>query len=312
MSPEPLHIAFVGCGAATAARSATLHRLDPSVRLYYASRDRRRAFEYERRFAGAGSFDSYDGLLADGLIDAAYIATPPALHLPLALRALAAGKDVIVEKPAALSAADCVLLADASAAAGRRVLVAENYAYKPLTQTLRALVAAGAVGEVRLVQLNVLKQQADTGWRSGQGALFEGGVHWLHLLASIGPPVRSVRGFRFGSSDAERSMVVVAEYDGGAIGTLSHSWETSVLLRGVALSRIYGTHGSIAFESNGLVTLAWGRRKRLIPCRTRDLGGYRAMLADFISTLRDGTEPLMTLEQARRDLALVEAAYASS
>jgi predicted dehydrogenase len=317
MLPEPLNIVFLGCGAVTASHTLTLRRIGANARLFFASRDRARAREYERRLGGAGSYSSYEAALADGLIDVAVVATPPSLHIPLALEALRSDKDVIVEKPVALRAEDCALLEAASERAGRRVLVAENYSYKPLTVTLRNLLRSGAVGDLRLVQLNALKCQSSDGWRAdeascGGGALFEGGVHWLHLLASIGPPVLSVRGFGLGSRDAERSMVVVAEYEGGAVATLAHSWETRAVLRGLALSRIYGSEGSIAFESNGLLTLSWGRRKRLIPCLTRDVGGHGAMFTDFLGALRNGTEPRMTLDQARRDLQLVEQAYATA
>jgi predicted dehydrogenase len=317
MSPDPLNLAFLGCGAVTVSHTATLRRIGANVRLFYASRDASRARDYERRLGGAGSYGSYEAALADGLIDAAIVATPPSLHVALALDALRSDKDVIVEKPVALRGSDCACLEAVSEETGRRVLVAENYGYKPLTATLRSLLRSGAVGELRLVQLNALKRQQAHGWRAdaascGGGALFEGGVHWLHLLASIGPSIRSVRGFGLGNGDVERSMVVVADYEGGAVATLAHSWETGSLLRGLALSRIYGSEGSIAFESNGLLAVSWGRRKRLVPCVTRDIGGHGAMFADFLSSLRNGTEPRVTLEQARRDLELVEQAYATA
>jgi predicted dehydrogenase len=317
MSPEPLNLVFLGCGAVTVSHTATLRRIGANVRLFYASRDAARAREYERRLGGAGSYGSYEAALADGLVDVAVVATPPSLHVSLAVDALRSGKDVIVEKPVALHGADCARLAAVSEETGRRVLVAENYGYKPLTATLRNLLRSGAVGDLRLIQLNALKRQQSPGWRAdaascGGGALFEGGVHWLHLLASIGPPVRSVRGFSLGNGGVERSMVVVAGYEGGAVATLAHSWETSGLLRGLALSRIYGSEGSIAFESNGLLTVSWGRRKRVVPCLTRDIGGHGAMFADFLAALRNGTEARMTLEQARRDVELVEQAYATA
>jgi predicted dehydrogenase len=53
------------------------------------------------------------------------------------------------------------------------------------------------------------------------------------------------------------------------------------------------------------------RRPRLLVPGLRDVGGYRAMLADFVACLRDGRQPLMTLDRARLDLELVEAAYRS-
>jgi predicted dehydrogenase len=312
-TPDALNVVFLGCGAVAAAHSRTVRRHFPQIRCFYASRDRTRSAEYERRFRGAGSYPSYEAALADGLMDAVVIATPPATHFHLALQALQHDKDVIVEKPAALSASECALLAESAAATGRRVLVAENYRYKPLTRTLRAVLDSGAIGDVRLVQLNVLKRQETDGWRAGCGALLEGGVHWLHLLASLGPDIHDVRGFPVGSARSpERGMVVVGSYANGGVGVLAHSWETRSVLRGLGLSRIYGTEGSIAFESNGLVTVVRARRRWLFRCAGRDIGGYRAMFADFFSALRGGAETEMTLEQARRDLELVERAYASA
>jgi predicted dehydrogenase len=104
-------------------------------------------------------------------------------------------------------------------------------------------------------------------------------------------------------------MLVVVEYADGGVGTLCHSWETPSPLRGVQLSRIRGTEGSILFESNGLVAAVWGRQRRLIVPGLADLAGFGAMFRDFLAALRGEREPLMTLERAREDLALVEAAY---
>ena len=206
---RPLNLVFLGCGAVTARHSRTLAGLGDRVRCYYASRDRHRAMAFERRFGGAGSFAGYDAALADGWIDVALVATPPAHHLELTLAALRSGKHVIVEKPAFQRARDVDQVREAMAASGRRVLVAENYAYKPLARTLRGLLAEGAVGDLRFVRVSAVKRQPAEGWRgdpgqAGGGALFEGGVHWVDLVANLGPAVRSVRAFRAGGGRLRR------------------------------------------------------------------------------------------------------------
>lgn len=144
----------------------------------------------------------------------------------------------------------------------------------------------------------------------GGGALFEGGVHWIDLLANLGLRIEAVHGFRPGDwQGSERSMLVVAEYEEGAIGTLAHSWEVPSPLRGLRVSHIYGTRGSVAFESNGLFVLVTGTRTRLILPGLGDISGYRAMFRDFFDALRQGRDPVMTMDRAERDLDLVEAAY---
>ena len=306
-----LNLVFLGCGAITAAHSRTLRAFAREVRCFYASREAEKAMAFERRFRGAGSFGSYGAALADGRMDAAFVATPPESHLELVLEALGRGKDVIVEKPAFNGAADFEPVAREVTRTGRRVLVAENYCYKPLARTLRDLLAEGAVGRPLFVQLNALKEQGATGWRAqtAGGPLLEGGIHWIDLLAHLGSPVRSVQGFRPGTDEGPgRSTLVVVEYADGSVGTLQHSWETPSLLRGLQLSHIRGTAGSIGFESNGLFVLVEGRIRRLILPGLADIGGHRAMFRDFFRALAGGPEPLMTLERARRDVEIVEAA----
>lgn len=104
-------------------------------------------------------------------------------------------------------------------------------------------------------------------------------------------------------------MLLVVEYEEGAVGTLAHSWEIPSPLRGLRISRIYGTRGSALFESNGLFILVTGAKPRLIFHGLRDIGGYRAMFRDFLTALRTGNEPLMSLDRAQRGVELIEAAY---
>jgi predicted dehydrogenase len=170
---------------------------------------------------------------------------------------------------------------------------------------------------VRLVRLSALKHQATPDWRgvpaiAGGGALFEGGVHWLNLLGWLGPEIVEVKGYR-PSTDAgpERTMVVVVRYANGAVGTLHHSWEAPARLKGLSLSQLIGERGTILFESNGLFVLLNGRRRRVLLPGFRDIKGFRAMFDDFLTALSTGAAPRMTLARARRDLAMVEAAYGS-
>ncbi|HEX6070973.1 MAG TPA: Gfo/Idh/MocA family oxidoreductase [Longimicrobiaceae bacterium] len=314
----PIGIAFLGCGFATRLHSRTLKRVGDDVRRFYASRELSRAEDYRRRYGGEGSFGSYEAALADPRVQVALVATPPASHLELTLAALSAGKHVILEKPPLMRSADFEAVAAATEAAGRRVFVAENYFYKPMAEALRGVLSRGEIGEPLILSVSALKEQRTAGWRdrvamAGGGALFEGGIHWVNFMANLGLPVARVHGFRPGRGGGpERTMVVVFEYEGGAVGTLYHSWEIGSPLKGLRLSAIYGTEGAATFESNGLMLAVRGRRRRLKLPDPRDLLGYRAMFEDFLRSLRTGEPPRFDLPAARRDLELVEAAYASA
>jgi predicted dehydrogenase len=317
VTDRPVALAFLGCGKITRSHSGTLRRVAPDVPRYFASRDRAKAERYARELGGAGGFGSYEEAFASEAVTVVMVCTPPDSHLELTLAALAAGKDVIVEKPAFHHSADVDAVEAAMRASGRRVFVAENYYYKPLRRTVSAIIHSGDLGEVRFIHLNAMKRQVNTDWRadpgvSGGGALFEGGIHWINFMANIGLTLTGVAGYRPGPQEGmERSTLVVARYAEGAVGTLHHSWEVPSLLKGIRLSRLTGTLGSATFESNGLVVFQRARRVRLFFPGFGDIRGMRGMFTDFISALRTGAEPVMTLAMARRDLALLEAIQAT-
>lgn len=318
--PAPLSaggVVFLGCGSAAVMHAGTLARIDPERPRFFASRSAEKAHAYSERHRGSGSFAGYDTALEDDRVEVAVVVTPPNSHLEWTLSALEAGKHVIVEKPAFLRATDFDRVRDAASAARRQVLVAENYAYKPLVQELRWIFEDDPLGRILFLQVNAVKQQSVRGWRTepvhvSGGALFEGGIHWISLLAHLGPEVEAVRALEVGPRGGpEWSMQVLLRYDQGAVASLSYSWEVPSPLKGLRMSRIYGTKGSAVFESNGAFFTTLGRplRTRVV---TQDLLGYRAMFRDFLDALSSGVAPRFTLEDARRDVEIVEEAYRSA
>lgn len=311
MNGAPLRIALLGCGYAARLHASALKPMADAVRLLAASRERARAEAFAREW-GTGVLDSYEAAIASPEVDAVAVLTPPDSHEALTVQAIAAGKHVIVEKPAFPRAATFGPVAEAAARAGKQVLVAENYYYKPLAVTLRGLLREGAIGEPRFVLVNAMKEQKVDGWRQdpavGGGALYEGGIHWVSLMAGLGLTVKRARGaFPAHAGAPERAALATFEYAEGAVGALVHSWEQPSPLKGLRLSRIFGREGSIAFESNGLFVFVWGRRKTvLLPGGLRDLTGRGAMWRDFLAAMATGRAPEMDLARARRDLELVE------
>lgn len=321
---RPLRLAFLGCGFITRVHSRHLRALGRDVIPYYASRDRARADAYCRRFGGGGSYAGYRAAIGDPAIDAVVVAVPPLFHLPLTLEALAAGKHVLVEKPAFLRMEDYRAALDARDRAGRVVLVGENDHYKPLAVCLRRLVAEGVIGEMVFAHFMTLAHRLKPAgdWRNdetvaGGDAFFEEGIHWLHLASSLGPRIVAVHGYRpsvsrTGPDTRCKSMMIAFRYDNDAVGALYYSREIPSLLRGLRLSKLLGREGIITFESNGAFVLVRGRGlPRLILPGVRDIRGYRAMYRDFLAAIRDGRAPEMSLERAIEDQRLMDEIYAS-
>ena len=305
-----MNLAFLGCGRAAAMHSRTLSR-ERGVALSFASRARDRAEWYRHRFSGHKAFGAYEDAFRDPAVDVAVITTPTVEHRPLAELALRAGKDVIVEKPAFMTVGEADAIRALATHTGRRVFVAENYAYKPLLALLRRQISSGMLGDVRFITLDATTRQHGTDWRSdarlsGGGALFEGGVHWVSFAASLGLAIRSVHGFRAGPGrGAHESTAVILEYECGAVGMLKHSWELEAPLRGLRMSKVQGTRGAVTFQSHGFMAYCSGARKSA-HLFVRDPLGYRAMFRDFLGALQTGRQPRFTLDMARRDLELLE------
>ena len=320
--PEPLRIAFLGCGFITRVHSRNLRPLRSDIACSYASRDRAKAEAFCRTHQGVASYSSYTAAIEDPRIDAVVIAVPPRFHLDLTLQALEAGKHVLVEKPAYLRMDDYLAVREARTRARRVVLVGENDHYKPLAVALRRLLADGVIGEMVFAHFTTIakKFKAADDWRNdeamaGGDAFFEEGIHWLHLAGSLGPAITSVQGYqpsvsRAGPDTRAKSMMVAFHYDNGAVGALYYSREVPSLLRGLRLSKLFGRDGIITFESNGAFILVRGRGMlRVVFPGVRDIRGYQAMYRDFRRAIRDGDAPEMSLDRAIEDQRLMDQIY---
>jgi predicted dehydrogenase len=137
----------------------------------------------------------YREILEDAAVDAVHICTPNALHFPMAMAALEAGKHVLCEKPLATSAADARALVAAAARAGRRNCLCHNLRYYPMVQQMRALREAGALGEILAVQggyaQDWLLYATDWNWRVDASiggplrAMADIGTHWFDMAEHV-------------------------------------------------------------------------------------------------------------------------------
>jgi D-xylose 1-dehydrogenase (NADP+, D-xylono-1,5-lactone-forming) len=117
-----------------------------------ASRDQTRAEAYARQWEIPRAYGSYESLLADDEIEAVYISLPNNLHVEWSIRALAAGKHVLCEKPMGKRAAEVEEAFDIAERAGRLLSEAFMYRHNPQARRLRKLLDEGAIGEPSVVR----------------------------------------------------------------------------------------------------------------------------------------------------------------
>lgn len=191
MTNEPLRIGILGAArisalAIVAPAAATGHRL-----VAVAARDPRRAATFAESHGVERVHATYDDLLADSEIEAVYNPLPNALHGEWTLRAIAAGKHVLSEKPFAANADEARQVADAAQAADVVVLEAFHYPFHPLFQRAQEIVASGELGTIQAVEA-VLRMPAppaeDPRWslEMAGGAVMDLGCYSLNALRRLG------------------------------------------------------------------------------------------------------------------------------
>ena len=219
-------------------------------------------------------------------IEAVAIVTPNNLHAPVATAFLKAGIHVICDKPLATSVAEARELARLAKESGKLFAVTYNYTGYPLIRHARAMVAAGELGEIRVVQIEYAQDwlterleetgQKQAAWRTDPaqagagGALGDIGTHAYHLACfvsglTLDSLCADLTTFVPGRRLDDNAQILL-RFHGGARGML---WATQVAPgneNGLRL-RIYGTKGGLEWEQenpNVLRYAPFGESPRLI------------------------------------------------
>src|SRR5262245_54017058 len=144
-------LVVLGCGW-TAQRHATAARR-PRVPLVLPSRDVARARASARRYRAVAAYGDYGEASGDDHADSVIVCTPHDRHLADVRLALDAGKHVLVEKPIARTLAETDEMIAAASAAGRVLMVAEQFHFMPAFRYVHALIECGRLGGLGEVQL---------------------------------------------------------------------------------------------------------------------------------------------------------------
>ena len=318
-SNDRIGLCIAGCGGLAQTHAERVNLVRDRVDLFFASRDADRAADYSARFAGVGWFGAYDTALADPRVHAVLYTTPHSLHLEDVKLAAANRKHVLMEKPIATTIADARAMAEVAAAAGIRLMVAENYRYVPSVIKAAELVAAGAIGRVLHMQAYVNFYQRSTGWRlsremMGGGALIDGGIHLVSAIRLIGGEVDSVSAVTPPQSipemEGEDGIHLWLRCVNGAVGTLTYCWGAPGQDR-IMTCAVLGDRGQIHYDFHGdWIELTTAAEKRVIAV-SGDTYGFSQQLDAFLRYIELGEAPATSPEECTRDLAVVLAAHRS-
>lgn len=217
-----IRVGLIGAGAAGelhAAAITTTAGLELSA-VATSSPDRARVFG-DRWKAPATSVDT---LIADSDIDAVFVTSPTATHIPFALRALEHGKHVFVEKPVAATSDEIRELDAAAARAGLQAIPGHNYLYQPECERLVRQVRGGTLGRIRSLHVDYAIRHPESLAAHYDGVLHEVMVHHAYIaLAALGKPDRVVGGVttnHWETLATDDQAWMVWEYDDGALAML--------------------------------------------------------------------------------------------
>ena len=272
-------------------------------------------------------------VLADKAIDVIDICLPPHLHFPVTLQALAAGKHVICEKPIVRALTEADQVETAAKAAGRHVFPVFQYRYGRAMAQLRALQEAGLAGKAFAASLEThWRRDADyyaIPWRgtwAGEsgGALLGHAIHAHDLMCYVLGPVAEVTaltGTRVNDIETEDTAALAFRMESGALVTssvtLGAADDTTRLrfcFEGFTAESGRNPYKPASdlwtFSARGGVTQAQiDAVAKAVPEGHASFAGYLDAVADALGG-KPGTE--VTLEDGRRSIELVTAAYASA
>ena len=294
--------------------------------------------------AGFHTYETEEAMLADESIDVILVATPNDTHRPIALRAMEAGKNVIVEKPATLSLKELTELEDMAGKTGQFLTVHQNRRWDEDLLTVREILKDQTMGEIFRIESRVHGSRGIPGdWRKekahGGGMVLDWGVHLFDQI------FRLTGERRLKTVYATLTNVTNQEVDDGFTAVLRFEGGLEVLVEVgtnnfISLPRWYvlGENGSAVVEDwdlSGKIVKAFSEEeKEIVPVRTaagltktmaprredtirvEELPRVPGDIADFhrnvAAVLLRGEEPAVKLPEVKRVMRLMETVFESA
>jgi xylose dehydrogenase (NAD/NADP) len=286
--------------------------------LAVASRDGTRAEAYARQHDLERAHASYEALLTDPDVDAVYIPLPNSLHVEATLRALDAGKHVLVEKPLTRRRAEAERVFDAAERAGLVVMEGFMYRHHPQTKRLADLVHGGAIGELRVVRAAfTFTITGDTDVRLSAeldgGSLMDVGCYCVSMTRLLAGEPEAFAGFQtLGPSGVDIRFAGAMRHPGGVLSHFHCGFDSPLSQDVVA----------VGSEGSAIVRAAWVINEPVIELHRggdeverieiEPLDRYMLQLENFAAAVAGEQEPLLGRDDAVGQACALESLYAAA
>ena len=286
-----------------------------------ASRDQTRAQEFAAPFEIPRAYGNYDDLLSDNNVQAVYIPLPNSEHAPWAIKAMQAGKHVLVEKPFALNADEAQLMVSTALENSVVLMEAFMYRYSDRFEKIHEIIRSGTIGKIRLVQSAfsfTLGNPDDIRLAPalGGGALYDLGsycVNFQRLL--VGREPTSVQAIcQMSKSGVDLQTVATLDFGDQVFGQfmVSFNADDSQFLR------VVGSAGTIHIEKpfllinegTGALLNVAGKESKRINFRTEN--DYKRMLEHFYNVAVSKDVPRFPLSDAINNMVVINALFQSA
>ena len=275
--------------------------------------------------AGARGYRDAGELIADPEVGTVSVCLPHYLHFPVALAAIRAGKNVLVEKPMAVSPGEGQQLVDAAAAAGVALGVSHNQVFYAPHAEAKRLIDSGAIGRPVLLRLRLGMGPTWGGWRAdprlaGGGLLSDAGVHRIYLALHFFGPVREVHAVLDAPADrGETFAVVVLGFRSGALGVIEANhhgppgtFDDEIEITGSdATLRLAGVESLFTgYRADPALSMFRDGRWQEVAVRPDDwAASVRASVTGYLHAVTAGREPPVSGSDAVETLRLLQQIY---
>jgi phthalate 4,5-cis-dihydrodiol dehydrogenase len=228
-----LHVGVAGLGRAFTLMLPTF-RQDERIKLVAAADPRREACAQFAAEFGARAYPTVEALCADPEVEVIYVATPHQLHAEHARAAARAGKHLLVEKPMAITLAECDVMIAAARESGVHLIVGHSHSFDAPCRRARELIASGKLGKLgAITALNFTdfmyrpRRPEELVTAQGGGVVFSQGAHQIDVIRLLGggrlKSVRAATGRWDESRPTEGAYAALLTFADGAFATATYS-----------------------------------------------------------------------------------------